>query len=128
MLMPGWEWVGATAGGTSYLNDVPDKIVLHTTEGNSADAAIGAYRSHGGWPHFTLDYWRNRAIQHIDTDVAASALWNERGNNYEPNRSGRGWAMRSAWRLLSAGLPPPSTVQGTTSSITTPTFSPATAT
>lgn len=88
MLMPGWEWVGASAGGSSYLNDVPDKIVLHTTEGNNSDGAIAAYRNQGSWPHFTLDYWRNRAIQHLDTDVAASALWNERGNNYEPNRSG----------------------------------------
>lgn len=89
MLMPGWEWVGAPGGGAYYANDVPDKIVLHSTEGGSAAGAIAAYRSHGSWPHFTVDYWANRRIQHIDTEYAASALYNQRGNSYEPNRSGK---------------------------------------
>ena len=90
MLMPGWEWVGATGGGSAYANDLPDKIVLHSTEGGSAAGAIAAYRNHGAWPHFTIDYWANRAIQHLDTDVAASALYNTRSTTgYEPNRSGK---------------------------------------
>lgn len=54
------------------------KIVHHTTEGSTAAGAIGAYRGHGGWPHFTAEWLgsRLRLYQHLPLDLAARALQN----------------------------------------------------
>jgi N-acetylmuramoyl-L-alanine amidase len=63
------EHAGPHAGGGR-------KIVWHTTEGSTAEGAIGAYRSHRGWPHFTLEYrdGRERLFQHLPLSRAARAL------------------------------------------------------
>lgn len=61
----------------------PWKIVLHTTEGSTAAGAIATYRQRGIWPHFTVD--GTTIYQHIDTDVAASAVLNRAGG-VETNR------------------------------------------
>lgn len=52
------------------------KIVWHTTEGSTAEGAIGAYRTHRGWPHFTLEFrnGRERLFQHLPLSRAARAL------------------------------------------------------
>lgn len=60
------------------------KILVHTTEGPSADGAFGAYRQHNTWPHFTADALT--IYQHLDTSVAGSALKNVSGG-VETNRS-----------------------------------------
>jgi hypothetical protein len=50
----------------------PFKIVHHTTEGSTAAGAFNTYRQRHDIPHFTVD---DQAIyQHLDTDVAATAL------------------------------------------------------
>lgn len=63
------EHAGRHAGGGK-------KIVWHSTEGSSAEGAIGAYRSHRGWPHFTLEFrnGRQRLFQHLPLSRAARAL------------------------------------------------------
>lgn len=68
--------VGRHAG--THAADAGAKVCHHTTEGSSAAGAIGAYRSHGGWPHFTLEWTgsRLRVYQHLPLDVAARALVN----------------------------------------------------
>ena len=50
----------------------PFKIVHHTTEGSTAAGAFNTYRQRHDIPHFTVD---DQVIyQHLDTDVAATAL------------------------------------------------------
>jgi hypothetical protein len=68
--------VGRHAG--SHEPDAGWKIVHHTTEGSSAAGAIAAYRSHGGWPHFTAEWTgdRLRIYQHLPLELAARALVN----------------------------------------------------
>ena len=64
------------------------KIVWHTTEGHSASGAIAAYRAHGGWPTFTLEYvadGRSRIYQHMGISQAARALRHPSGP--ETNRA-----------------------------------------
>jgi hypothetical protein len=59
------------------------RLVLHTTEGSSAEGAFSAYRGNDTWPHFTAD--EQTIYQHIDTSVSASAVLNESGG-VETNR------------------------------------------
>jgi hypothetical protein len=61
---------GAHVGG-------PFKIVHHTTEGSSAEGAMGAFRSNRSDPHFTVD--AVNIFQHIDTAEGARALRNQAG-------------------------------------------------
>ena len=61
---------GAHVGG-------PFKIVHHTTEGSSAEGAMGAFRSNRSDPHFTVD--AVNVFQHIDTAEGARALRNQAG-------------------------------------------------
>jgi hypothetical protein len=61
----------------------PWHLVLHTTEGSSAEGAFSAYRANDTWPHFTAD--EETIYQHIDTSVSASAVLNESGG-VETNR------------------------------------------
>ena len=61
----------------------PFKIVIHTTEGGSAEGAFSAYRNNNTWPHFTVDQYC--IYQHIDTSTSASAVLNESGG-VETNR------------------------------------------
>jgi hypothetical protein len=66
----------------SYLGG-PFKIVHHTTEGTTADAAFAAFHDKKADPHFTVD--RTTIYQHIDTGVAARALRHPAGTP-ETNR------------------------------------------
>jgi hypothetical protein len=50
----------------------PFKIVHHTTEGSTAAGAFNTYRQRHDIPHFTVD--DQTIYQHLDTDVAATAL------------------------------------------------------
>jgi hypothetical protein len=64
------------------------KITHHTTEGSSAAGAIGAYRGHTGWPHFTAEWTRGRlrVYQHLPLEVAGRALRNP-PDRWETNRA-----------------------------------------
>lgn len=72
---------GTSPGG---YTQGPWKILLHTTEGGSANGAFSAYRANGTWPHFTVDH--GTVYQHLDTATAGSALRNLSGG-VETNRS-----------------------------------------
>ena len=61
----------------------PWHIIIHTTEGGSAEGAFSAYRANNTWPHFTVD--RGTVYQHIDTQYSASAILNQSGG-VETNR------------------------------------------
>lgn len=54
------------------------KITHHVTVGTTIDGAIGAYRSHRGWPHMTCDWTggRLKIVQHLPLSAAARALRN----------------------------------------------------
>ncbi len=72
------------AGGGSFV-DGPYRIVLHTTEGSSIDAAIRSYQGRYTCPHLTVDPVSGRKAQHLPLDVAAYALMNQPGG-VETNR------------------------------------------
>ena len=63
------------------------KVCLHTTEGGSIAGALGAYASHGGYPHFTIDFNQKRRIQHIPLNLSARALANNTGDGFQTNRA-----------------------------------------
>lgn len=52
------------------------KLVWHTTEGASIVGAVGAYKSAGVCPHFTIyvDHGKRTLYQHLPVNRAASAL------------------------------------------------------
>ena|SRR5438105_4749682 len=66
----------------NYLGG-PWRIVWHTTEGNTAEAAIALFQAHNSWPHFTVD--EDYVYQHVDTSLAARSLENAPGG-VETNR------------------------------------------
>jgi hypothetical protein len=68
----------------AYVDGHPFKVVHHTTEGPSAEAAFAAYSATRNIPHFTVDDMT--IYQHVDTDLAASALRHPTGTT-ETNRS-----------------------------------------
>lgn len=86
MTLAGAEWVPAPSGGLGWAVDTADKLLLHTTEGATIEGAIAAYRSHGAWPHLTVDPLTRRIVEHIDYNRAAGALYNG-PDPMEPNRS-----------------------------------------
>jgi endonuclease G, mitochondrial len=61
----------------------PWRIVWHTTEGDTAEAAISAFAQHNSWPHFTVD--EHTVFQHNDTSLAARSLEHPSGG-VETNR------------------------------------------
>src|SRR5258705_6323596 len=61
----------------------PFKIVHHTTEGSTAAGAFATYRKRHDIPHFTVD--DQFIYQHLDTEVAATALAHPAGT-VETNR------------------------------------------
>jgi hypothetical protein len=67
---------GAYVGG-------PWRIVWHTTEGDTAEEAIGHFSRKNSWPHFTVD--EDTVYQHNDTSLAARSL-EHRPNTVETNR------------------------------------------
>lgn len=85
MRYPGALW-RPQAGATTYTGG-PPRLVLHTTEGRSLEAAEAAYRSKGIAPHFTVCVATRRWAQHIDTAAAASAMANLPGG-VQTNRRG----------------------------------------
>lgn len=56
----------------------PPKGLLHTTEGNNANGAIGAFKSTGSWPHFLVGE-QGYVWQFIDTNLSARALQHPSG-------------------------------------------------
>ena len=70
------QWMPISGSCGSFVGG-PARIIHHTTEGSSAQAAFQAFRAHRSDPHFTVD---DHAIyQHIDTSLAARALRNLEG-------------------------------------------------
>lgn len=61
----------------------PFRIVHHTTEGSTAAGAFATYQQKHDIPHFTVD--DHIIYQHLDTDVAATALAHPAGT-VETNR------------------------------------------
>jgi hypothetical protein len=86
--LAGFDYSPANRAGNSYAVDVADKLVLHTTEGNSIDGAVGAYTRAGSWPHFTVDPLRGAKVQHLPINRAAFALFNYSSTAMETNRAG----------------------------------------
>lgn len=82
------------------------KLVWHTTEGSSAEGAIGAYRQSTAVPHFTIGLKDGKRVlyQHLPLNRAATALRHPSGP--ETNRANAiqveivGFAARSGeWPL-----------------------------
>lgn len=84
LFLPGIERVPGNHAGTFVPS--PPKLVWHTTEGSSIEGAIGAYRQHHSWPHFTLDPKHGRLVQHLPMNRAGRALEHRRGT-VETNRA-----------------------------------------
>jgi len=89
---------GNSAG--SYLGG-PWRIVWHTTEGDTAEAAIALFQAHNSWPHFTVD--EDHVYQHVNTSLAARSLENAAGG-VETNR----WHAVQIELVAYAALPKPS--------------------
>jgi hypothetical protein len=69
--LAGCVWHGIGYDGGPYTGD-PWRVVLHTTEGSTADAAFSIFRAKPYASHFVVD---DHAIyQLIDTSLAARAL------------------------------------------------------
>jgi hypothetical protein len=73
-----------TFGGCGPHVHGPYRIVLHTTEGPTIAGALGAYRSSGNYPHFTVD--GNTVEQHCPLEVGSTALKHPSGTP-ETNRA-----------------------------------------
>lgn len=86
--LAGFEQILAPSGGGYFANDVPDKLVLHTTEGGTIEGAVSAYRASNSWPHFTVDPRTRRKVQHISLSRSAMALYNDSSTSVETNRAG----------------------------------------
>jgi hypothetical protein len=71
------------SGPSGVYTGGPARIVHHTTEGSTAQAAFNEFKAHKSDPHFTVD--RTTVYQHINTDVAARALRHPAGTP-ETNR------------------------------------------
>ena len=71
-------------GPSGDYTGTPFKIVHHTTEGRTAQAAMDAYKAKKADPHFTID--GTTIFQHIDTGKGARALRNPPGG-VETNRA-----------------------------------------
>lgn len=76
------EWKPLSGSSGSFLGG-PFRIVHHTTEGSTADGAMGAFRQNRSDPHFTVS--NSKIYQHVDTSVAARALRHPQGTP-ETNR------------------------------------------
>jgi hypothetical protein len=84
LFLPGVERVSGHHAGTFVPS--PPKLVWHTTEGSSIEGAIGAYRQHNSWPHFTLDPNTGRLVQHLPMNRAGRSL-EHRSGTVETNRA-----------------------------------------
>jgi hypothetical protein len=79
---------GNSSGEWAADDEDAPKGVLHTTEGMSFAAALGAYRDNNSWPHVTVDPVNRRRWQHVALDRPARALRNT-GTGGQTNREGR---------------------------------------
>jgi hypothetical protein len=79
--------VPGVSGGL-WVIDLPDRVVLHTTEGSTIEGAFDTYTKTRDIPHFTVDMGRRRKAQHLPLDVSATALEHPNGQP-ETNRVGR---------------------------------------
>lgn len=73
------------SGSSGAFTGGPFRIVHHTTEGSTAQAAMDAFRQHKSDPHFTVDGSHIR--QHIDTSESARALRHPAGTPETNRRS-----------------------------------------
>lgn len=83
--MDGWAIDAAEAPGGNYVDDVPWRIVLHTTEGDSVAGATRAYAASTSWPTGTADPRTRERVQHYPLSVSSRALMNKAGG-VETNR------------------------------------------
>lgn len=83
-MIPGYEIIVGNNAGS--FTGGGNKLLLHTTEGTTANGAIGAFRRNNSWPHFTLSFEEKRKIQHLETNVAARSLKND-PDGYDTNRA-----------------------------------------
>ena len=67
---------GNGSGTWASDNEDAPKIVLHSTEGGTADGAFSAYRKNNSWPHLTVDPHRRLRYQHVPLTIPARALRN----------------------------------------------------
>lgn len=75
--LPGFQVVPGESSGTWADHDDGTHIgVVHTTEGLSLQAALGAYRQNRSWPHTTVGGPDRVRIQHLPLNVPARALKN----------------------------------------------------
>lgn len=71
------EWMEISGSSGSYTGGA-FKIVHHTTEGSTAQGALGAFRANRSDPHFTVS--STAIYQHVDTSTAARALRHPAGS------------------------------------------------
>ena len=83
LFLPGVERIAGNHAGIFLPS--PPKLVWHSTEGSSIAGAVGAYRQHNSWPHFTLDPESGRLVQHLPMNRAGRAL-EHRANTVDTNR------------------------------------------
>lgn len=62
------------------------KLLWHTTEGSTAEGALGAYRATGSFPHFTFTPLTGALLQHVPLNRGARALEHPAGT-VETNRA-----------------------------------------
>lgn len=77
---------GVTGG--VWVIDLPDRVVLHTTEGDTIEGAVSTYASSHDAPHFTVDLARRRKAQHLPLSASSTALAHPSGQP-ETNRVGK---------------------------------------
>jgi hypothetical protein len=85
--LPGALWAAGKGAGAYVSDRRPWRVVLHTTEG--ADVPLAAY-ARNGWPHLTFKPATRQVWQHLNFDVAATAMRNAPGG-VETNRC---WAIQ----------------------------------
>lgn len=78
----------AGVDGGAWVIDLPDRVVLHTTEGDTIEGAVATYTGSRDAPHFTVDLARRRKAQHLPLSASSTALAHPSGQP-ETNRVGR---------------------------------------
>lgn len=71
--IPGAEHIAGNDAGSMWIG-ARWKLLLHTTEGDSIEGAVAAYRAKNAWPHMTFDARTRRLVQHVPLNRAARAL------------------------------------------------------
>ena len=84
-MLAGWEHKPRTGSGS--FTGGGHKLLLHTTEGGTADGAIAALDRNRSWSHFLISFEEKRKIQFLETNVAAKSLSNNTADGYQTNRA-----------------------------------------